>query len=116
MTKADLVSRVHEVLEGKVTKIHAEKVVDAIFDSICDEFIAGRDVTVAHLGTFKVKTRAAREARNPRTGETVHVGEKKTITFKPVPKLKNDINASSKKKQDSEKPSVKQVTKKSVKK
>lgn len=92
MTKAELINKVHEVLEAKVSKGAAEKAVDAVFDSIREEFLAGRDVTVARFGSFKVKTRAAREARNPRTGETLHVDAQKTITFKPVAKLKEDLN------------------------
>lgn len=92
MTKADLVAKVHEVLEAKVSKTAAEKAVDCVFDTIREEFLAGRDVTVSRFGSFKVKTRAAREARNPRTGETLHVAEQKTVTFKPVAKLKDDLN------------------------
>lgn len=100
MTKVELVAKVHESMinnahesvKDKMTKAMAEKVVDAMFASIKDEFLAGHDVTVTGFGSFKVKTRSAREARNPRTGETVHVEEKKTITFKPVAKLKGDLN------------------------
>ena len=92
MTKAEMVAKVHEALEGKVSKMASEKVVDTIFDAIKAEFMAGKDVTVAGFGSFKVKTRAAREARNPRTGESVHVAEKKTVTFKPVAKLKDGLN------------------------
>ena len=92
MTKAELVAKVQSVLGDDVHKIKAEKAVDCVFDSIREEFLAGRDVTVPKFGTFKVKTRAARQARNPKTGESIHVDEKKTITFKPVNKLKEELN------------------------
>ena len=92
MTKAEMIAKVHEVLEAKVSRKDAEKVLDTVFGSLRDEFMAGRDVTVAGFGSFKVKTRAAREARNPKTGESIHVDEQKTVTFKPVAKLKEDLN------------------------
>lgn len=92
MTKAEMIVKVHEALESKVSRKEAEKALDTVFAVIRDEFLAGRDVTVAGFGSFKVKTRAAREARNPKTGESVHVNEQKTVTFKPVAKLKEDMN------------------------
>lgn len=92
MTKAELVAKVHESLEGKITKKDAEKAMDVVFDAIRAEFMAGNDVTVSKFGTFKVKTRAAREARNPKTGETIHVEAQKTITFKPVASMKGELN------------------------
>lgn len=92
MTKADLVAKVHSVLENKVSKTQAEKAVDAIFEAIMAEFVAGNDVTVHKFGSFKVKTRAARECRNPKTGESLHVKESKTVTFKPVKNLKEALN------------------------
>ena len=92
MTKAELIDKVHAALEAKVAKKAAEKAVDTVFEAIRAEFLSGKDVTVAGFGSFKVKTRAAREARNPRTGESLHVDEQKTITFKPVAKLKEDLN------------------------
>lgn len=92
MTKADLVYKVMMALENKVAKKEVEKAVDAVFDSIKSEFFDGKDVTVSGFGSFKVKTRAARKARNPKTGETLQVEEKKTVTFKPVAKLKEDLN------------------------
>jgi nucleoid DNA-binding protein len=57
-----------------------------------EEFMSGHDVTVSGFGSFKVKTRAAREARNPKTGESVHVDEQRTVTFKPVAQMKKDLN------------------------
>ena len=92
MTKAELIEKVHVALEAKVAKKLAEKAIDTVFESIRAEFLAGKDVTVAGFGSFKVKTRAAREARNPKTGESIHVDEQKTVTFKPVAKLKEDLN------------------------
>lgn len=118
MTRADLVNKVHEALEGKLTKVHADKIVDIIFDSISGEFVAGNDVSIAKFGNFKVRVRAARDARNPRTGETVHVGEKKTVIFKPALKVKSSLNVEAPKKKEEAKKATagKPAAKKSVKK
>lgn len=96
MTKAELIEKIYSTLGEKVTRKEAEKALDAVFGSIREEFIAGRDVTVSSFGSFKVKTRAAREARNPRTGERLHVDAQRTVTFKPVAKLKEDLNPAKK--------------------
>lgn len=92
MTKAELVAKVHESMEGKLSKKDAEKAMDVVFEAIKSEFLAGKDVTISKFGTFKVKTRAARDARNPKTGETIHVEAQKTITFKPVASMKGELN------------------------
>lgn len=92
MTKAEMVTKVYESLEGKVTKKEAERAMVSLFDSIKAEFLSGKDVAVSNFGTFKVKTRSAHNGRNPKTGEAIHIDEQKTITFKPVLSLKNELN------------------------
>lgn len=89
MNKASLVEKVHEVLGG--TKVQAEQVVDTIFDSIVSSLKSGDDVSVAGFGIFSVKARAAREARNPRTGEMVHVAATKVPKFRPAKALKDAV-------------------------
>lgn len=93
MTKADMVAKLHEAMEGKLAKKDAEKALDAVFDIIRSEFVAGRDVAINKFGTFKVKERAAHDARNPKTGETIHVAASKTVTFKPSSAVKDGMNA-----------------------
>lgn len=93
MTKVEMVAKVYEALDGKVTKKDAEKAMEALFDSIKGEFLAGKDVTVSKFGTFKVKTRSAHDGRNPKTGESIHIEAQKTVTFKPVISLKSELNA-----------------------
>ena len=93
MTKADMVAKLHEAMEGKMAKKDAEKALDAVFEILKAEFVAGRDVAVNKFGTFKVKERAAHDARNPKTGETIHVAATKTVTFKPASSVKDGMNA-----------------------
>lgn len=71
MNKSSLVDKVHQALGG--TKVDAEKAVDTIVDSIIDTLKGGGEVSVAGLGIFSTKMRAARQARNPRTGDPIQV-------------------------------------------
>ena len=87
MNKAALVEKVQEVLGG--TKVEAEKVVDTVFDSIAKSLKSGEEVSVAGFGIFEAKTRAARTARNPRTGEAIKVPAMRTPKFRAAKALKD---------------------------
>lgn len=89
MNKQALVDLVQGKLGG--TKVQAEEVVDAIFDSIIATMKKGGEVSVAGFGIFSVKGRAARTARNPKTGETVKVAAKKVPKFRPAKALKDAV-------------------------
>lgn len=89
MNKADIISKVHEVLG--TTKADAERVVDTIFDSIVSTMKDGDAVSVAGFGIFEAKMRAAREARNPRTGETVTVPAMRVPKFRAAKALKDSV-------------------------
>lgn len=83
-----------ELVQGKLggTKVQAEEVVDAIFDSIIATMKKGGEVSIAGFGIFSVKGRAARTARNPKTGETVKVAAKKVPKFRPAKALKDAVD------------------------
>ena len=89
MNKADLA----EAVMGKLgsTKKAAEDAVDTVFDTITSSLSKGTEVSVAGFGTFVVKDRAAREARNPRTGEKVRVPATKVPKFRPGKGLKDAV-------------------------
>jgi DNA-binding protein HU-beta len=89
MNKAGLVEAVHGVLGG--TKVQAEQAVETLIDSIVKSLKKGDEVSIAGLGIFSVKTRAAREARNPRTGETVKVAAMRVPKFRPAKALKDAV-------------------------
>ena len=89
MNKADLADAVFNKLGG--TKKSAEDAVDTVFDHITSALTKGEEVSVAGFGTFAVKQRAAREARNPRTGEKVHVPATTVPKFRPGKGLKDAI-------------------------
>jgi len=89
MNKQSLVDKVHEMLGG--TKVQAEQVVEGIIDSIVGTLKKGDEVSIAGLGIFSVKARAARMARNPKTGATVHVPATKVPKFRPAKALKDAV-------------------------
>jgi DNA-binding protein HU-beta len=89
MNKASLVEKVHETLGG--TKVQAEEVVETIIAEIVKALKKGEEVSIAGLGIFAVKKRAARTARNPRTGETVQVAASKAVKFRPAKALKDAV-------------------------
>jgi DNA-binding protein HU-beta len=65
--------------------------VDAVFATIKDALAADGGFSFPGFGTFKVKTRAARKGRNPRTGAVINIAASKTVTFKPAPSFKNTL-------------------------
>ena len=69
MKKSEMI----EVLSSKtgLSKADAEKMFNATFDLFKEELAKGNKVSVAGFGTFKISERAAREGRNPQTGETI---------------------------------------------
>lgn len=89
MNKADIINKVHEVLG--TTKADAERAVETVFGSIVDTMKDGDQVSVAGFGIFEAKMRAAREARNPRTGESVPVPAMRVPKFRAAKGLKDSV-------------------------
>lgn len=81
MKKEELVSRVSE--KAKVKHEVAKRVIKSLVKTIGESIQTGEKVTLTGLGTFRIKTRKAKPARNLQTGETVHLPEGKKISFKP---------------------------------
>ena len=73
------------------TKAQAERLVQMFWDAITDSLAKGQDVDIAGFGKFVVNQRAARMARNPRTGEQVKVPATKVAKFKPSKALKDAV-------------------------
>lgn len=89
MNKADIISAVHEVLGS--TKTDAERAVETVFSSIETAMKDGDSVSVAGFGIFEAKMRDKREARNPRTGETVTVPAMRVPKFRAAKALKDSV-------------------------
>jgi DNA-binding protein HU-beta len=89
MNKAGIVDAVHAKLGG--TKVQAEQVVDTMIDTIVGTMKKGEEVSIAGLGIFSVKRRAARTARNPRTGESLQVAAMNVPKFRAAKALKDAV-------------------------
>ncbi len=90
MKKVELVEAVAEA--AGLTKTDATKAIDATFAAITGALKKGDRVPVVGFGTFGVTKRAAREGRNPRTGETVKIAARNAVTFKAGSALKDAVN------------------------
>lgn len=89
MNKQGIVDAVHAKLNG--TKVQAEEVVDMMIDSIVSTLKKGGEVSIAGLGIFSTKTRAARQARNPRTGAAISVPAMRVPKFRAAKALKDAV-------------------------
>ena len=90
MNKAELVAAVAD--KAELTKKDAEKAVKAFVDVVTEELKKGEEVQVVGFGTFKVAERAAREGRNPQTGEPMSIAASKAPKFKAGKPLKDALN------------------------
>ena len=92
MTKSDIIK---EVAEGTgLTKVEIEAVLDGVIHSISESLKRGERVDLRGFGSFIVKQRAARDARNPATREIVRLQERYIPGFKVSKILKNIVNKS----------------------
>lgn len=66
--------------------------VQAFSQTICEALENGENVQIAGFGTFEIRDRAARTARNPRTGEPIEIEARKALVFKPSKVLKDSVN------------------------
>lgn len=89
MNKAGIADAVHVVVGG--TKTTAEQAVEKVIEVIINSLKQGEEVSIAGLGIFTVKERAARQARNPRTGEAISVPAMKVPKFKASKHLKDAV-------------------------
>lgn len=91
MNKTELVVAVAE--QADISKKDAEKVLKAFVDVVTEEMKKGEKVQLVGFGTFEVSERAAREGRNPQTGETMTIAASKAPKFKAGKALKDMVNA-----------------------
>ena len=91
MNKTELIAAVAG--SANVTKKEAEAVLKAFTDVVAEELKNGGKIQLVGFGTFEVGERAAREGRNPKTGETMTIAASKAPKFKAGKALKDAINA-----------------------
>ena len=89
MTKKEIVKTISEQIG--LTQLKTKEIVQKTFDAIVDSLVTEERVELRNFGVFEVKKRAARKARNPRTGEKVDVEEKYVVTFKPGKEMEERV-------------------------
>ncbi len=92
MNKTELISKVAE--RTGMTKKDTEKVVNEVFEVVSDQLAQEDKVQLIGFGTFEVRERAAREGRNPATGEVIHIEATKVPAFKAGKALKEKVKKS----------------------
>ncbi len=75
-----------------LTKADSERAFNGVFDLLKGELAKGNNVSVSGFGTFRISERAAREGRNPATGETIKIAASKNVSFKAGKDLKESVN------------------------
>ncbi|MFQ5677906.1 MAG: HU family DNA-binding protein [Gemmatimonadota bacterium] len=91
MTKADLVEQVYEAIGPGITKKDCGAVVDAFLNAVKQALANEQHIEIRGFGTFKVRRRKSRMARNPRTGEPVRVPARTVPVFKPSRLFKDHV-------------------------
>ena len=90
MKKVELVEAI--ATKAGLTKADAARALDATLEAITKALKKGDRGPLVGFGTFAVSKRNAREARNPRTGETIKIPARKAVTFKAGTALKDAVN------------------------
>ena len=90
MNKTELVAAIAKKTE--LSKKDAEKALKAFTDVVAEELKKGEKIQLVGFGTFEVTERAAREGRNPRTGERMSIAASKAPKFKAGKALKDIVN------------------------
>lgn len=89
MTKKEIVKTISD--EIGLTQLKTKEIVQKTFDAIVETLVEERRIELRNFGVFEVKKRAARKARNPRTGDKVFVPEKFVVTFKPGKEMEERV-------------------------
>ncbi len=86
MTKAELSELVYAT--SGLSKKEAAGTVDAVFEIMKEALISGDNLKISGFGGFAVKAKNARKGRNPQTGETITISNRRVVTFKPSTTLR----------------------------
>lgn len=89
MTKKEIVKDISEAIG--LTQLKTKEIVQKTFDAIVKTLVEDGRIELRNFGVFEVKKRAARKARNPRTGDKVFVPEKFVVTFKPGKEMEEKV-------------------------
>lgn len=91
MTRSELIDRLVD-MNPHLTRRDAEAVVSLIFDSMTDALVSGERIEIRGFGSFTVRERGSRRARNPKSGTTLQIPSRKTPFFKTGKELRERVN------------------------
>ncbi len=91
MTKKDIIMKISE--ETGFKQVDVKEVVQRTFDIITESLASGDKVELRNFGIFKTKVRKGRVGRNPRTGASVNIPDKKVVNFKAGMRMKTDVKS-----------------------
>ena len=89
MNKSELSSQV--AADASLSRAATDAVIDAVFSTISDALAKGEPVAIAGFGTFSIRARAARQGRNPQTGEPLTIAASKAPAFKAGKALRDAV-------------------------
>jgi len=89
MTKSEIVASLSSELN--MPKAQVRRLVDALVEQIAGALAKGTKVQLAGLGVFDVKQRAARQGRNPQSGETITIAARKAVRYRAAKSLKDAV-------------------------
>src|SRR3990167_10510448 len=89
MNRTELIDLIAD--KAELTKAAASRALDAVLEGVTVSLQKGDPVVLVNFGTFTIKMRAAREGRNPSTGEKIHINEAKVVGFKAGKALKDAV-------------------------
>ena len=89
ITRTDFANRLRE--KFGLTTTDAIKMVDVVFDEICESLVNGEEVKFAGLGTFKILSKSARMGRNPKTGAPAVISARTVASFRPCAKFRERV-------------------------
>jgi len=91
MQKADIARRIHQ--QTGISETQAATLLDWFLELLKTTLQAGEPITIYGFGTFTVRSKRARQGRNPRTGEAVMIAARRVVSFHPSLRLKTEVNS-----------------------
>ena len=95
MNNADLAERL--ATQHEMSKAEARRLVDSVLAAIAEAAVSGEEVALTGFGRFKVTERAARQGRNPQTGEAITIAASRKLAFAPAKPVRDAMNPSAQK-------------------
>lgn len=92
MTKADIIEQIYEKVG--FSKKESSEIVELVFDTIKETLERGEKIKISGFGNFLVRDKRARTGRNPQTGESIQIAQRRVLTFRPSQVLKQALNKS----------------------